>query len=146
MANLSELQKHKEELSARVLRSKKKAKATRLFLYDDCKIVAYDKSGCCQNWLNDYLEEDDELDITIVEDIAELEDCGATVSVHFVDHLDATEKRALKTLTKEKNTIIVNINGCSLPKYVKQHALRIIEHPDCVSDLLAEIVDYLESR
>ena len=146
MANLSELQKCKEELSARVLRSKKKAKATRLFLYDDYKIVAYDKSGCCQNWLNDYLEEDDTLDITIVDDIAKLENCGATVSVHFVDHLDDDEKSALKNLTKEKNTIIVNINGCSLPEGVEQHALRIIEHPDCVSDLLAEVVDYLESR
>ncbi len=146
MASLFELQKQKEELSSRVRRSKQKAKATRLFLYDDCKIVAYDRSGCCQNWLDDYLEEDDDLDITIVDNIAELQNCDATVSVHFVDHLDDEEERALKTLTKAKKTIIVNINGCSLPEDVKQHALRVIEHPDCVSDLFAEIVDCLESR
>ena len=146
MANLSELGKQKEQLSARVQRSKKKAKATRLFLYDDCKIVAYDKSGCCQNWLDDYLEEDDTLDITVVDNIAELKSCDATVSVHFVDHLDDNERNLLENLTKERNTIVVNINGCDLPDSVKQHALRVIEHPDCVSDLLAEVVDYLESR
>lgn len=144
MSTIRDLQQHQKEMLTRIGRSAKLVQASRLFVYDDYKIIVHDKTGRCKQLLDQYLQAGDRLDIEYVDNVEQLRGSGKTVAVYFIDSLNSDEIQALIDLAKNNKLIVVNINGFKLPNQIRQAALNIVEHPTVAEDVLSEVTKCLD--